>query len=687
MEGLEHVFNTRHGEYVLATRIAVGGMGEVFLALDPADAGMDRFVALKCLHSHLQDEPRIIEMFYREARLGSLFRHRNLVRVDDARMMNGRHTMVMEFAPGVTLRQVLDRLSERERFLPSHLVLQITEELLFALDYAHRLKRADGSSLGIIHRDLSPDNILIGFDGVVRLLDFGVAAAATTSHDSSLVGKVAYMSPEQVRGEAIDLRSDLFSVGTVYWEMLQGSAPFPRTDRIRALRDISEGSSSPPAATFGREHASDLDALWMRLHTKSRDERFPDARAAINALHVVQEKIGSVSNETLASFIQKLFPHEAAELQTICEKILRAPPPTENTLDMGNVDLYPDRREQDKSLTSIATVAAEASRVPPPMPVATGAPTAGSDNIQLSPTEFTTIQEIRRWRNQRNILIGTASVLLLVLAAVVFSLEPRTPEAPAPPVLHAVIRTTPAPSFVRINGELLPDKSPVTISGNLGDYYDLEIEHSGYVTALTSFILNEEVATSGLDVHLEPDRSSPFAPIGTLQVNYRPEDAVLSLNGVVESTTSPARIDAIPLNTLHTLRLEREGFQTLFVDVRLPTEDRLEFDLQMVEGVSLARLSVNSVPSGAAVSIDGQPVGVTPLQLLELPSQTTYSVSVRASGYKEWRRGVHLQSEDIVVSAQLEREPARTRGDSGTAGTGTTSAQERAPDLPYRMLE
>lgn len=380
----------------------MGGMGEVFLALDAENP--DRFVALKVLHAHLHDEPKVVEMFYREARLGALFRHRNLVRVYSAGVIRARPSMVMEFVPGVTLRQLLDRLEERGETFPTFFVLDTMRQLAEALGYAHRLTGADGEPLGVVHRDLSPDNVLIGFDGVVRLLDFGVAAAATSANELGLAGKIAYMSPEQCRGEPLDARADLYALGTLYWEMLQGRAAYPRTDRILALRAITEEGLPPPAASSGRELATDLDGLWERLHTKYPRDRVGDASRLVLALDALIQKLDAPPHEPMGGWVQRLFPHESEELRTVCEKILRAPAPTENTVDL-DYDSF--------SLSS--DVPSKREVKPPPAPVSIGADTAEVDHIQLSPTEYTSVRHIRRWRIRRNLFLFVAVALLAAL--------------------------------------------------------------------------------------------------------------------------------------------------------------------------------------------------------------------------------------------------------------------------------
>lgn len=674
---MSHVFNTRHGEYVLASRIAVGGMAEVYLALHPAAAGMDRFVALKCMHPHLHDEPKVVEMFYREARLGALFRNPHLVRVDDVRLMEGRHTMVMEFAPGVTLREVLDRMHERQELFPTPYVFAILRQILDALFYAHSLKRADGVSMGIVHRDLTPDNVLIGFDGEVKLLDFGVAAAATTSNDATLTGTVAYMAPEQIRGEPLDLRADLFSVGTLFWEMIQGESPYPRTDRIRALRMITETTLPAPAATTGRDGSEEIDALWQRFHAKEPNERFPDARAAMHALNALEASRGASTLPALDRFISRLFPHESAELRTLQEKILRTPPPTEHTIELSDSASFPEPTADDDSPTREA-FASDETQAWTPQP--NGTPVAARPVDGPKPPD----------RPTRAILI-VAIVLLAALLIGAFTLvwvQLRAAE-PAPRIpAQQVIDLAPAGAVLQVAGASLEGGSRVVLLGTVGDVIALRAHAPGYLPREQQLQLVEDADTVAF--HLERDPRFPEAPVGELWVHYTPEDAELSINGELRAGQSPADLRGIPLEKLHVLRLAREGYQTLFVDLQLTTSERQELNLELVEGVTLSRLSVNSDPEGATVLLDGQPVGETPLEALQLPAFRTYAVELQRAGYQGWKRALHLSRDDRRLDAKLTATaaPRPTRGARPqAAGTSADEPEASSAPLPYRMLD
>ena len=170
------IFNKPFGRYRLIKKIAMGGMAEVFLAMKRGPGPFDKLVALKCILPHVNDDPRHVEMFYREARLGGLFTHSNLIDVYDAEPIEGRHTMAMEFVPGHTVEDLVERAGT-SGIAPRH-ALAIVADAALGLHHAHNVRDIDGTPLGLVHRDVSPHNILVGYDGIVRVFDFGVAVGA-----------------------------------------------------------------------------------------------------------------------------------------------------------------------------------------------------------------------------------------------------------------------------------------------------------------------------------------------------------------------------------------------------------------------------------------------------------------------------------------------------------------------------
>ena len=211
------------------SRIAVGGMAEVWKAEASFEAGDGHIVAIKRVRPEIAGQPTYLAMFQDEARLGMLLRHPNIVRVYDVREIAGTYIMVMELVDGVALKALLDVAVAHERPMPMGPALYVARELARALDYAHQARDARGEPLGVIHRDVSPHNLLLGSDGKVKLTDFGLADATinvASVEDGLSGGKLGYLVPEIVQQQRGDQRVDIFAFGIVLWEMLAGRRLF-----------------------------------------------------------------------------------------------------------------------------------------------------------------------------------------------------------------------------------------------------------------------------------------------------------------------------------------------------------------------------------------------------------------------------------------------------------------------------
>lgn len=215
----------RLGRYEVLLPIASGGMATVYLAHSTGLAGFEREVALKLTHGHLLHNPEFVTALMDEARLAGRIRHPNVVSVHDVGEDGDRVYIVMDYVEGDSLAGLQRKLKKRDALLPLPIALRILDDVLGGLHAAHELRDTDGTSMGVVHRDVTPHNILIGVDGVSRLTDFGVAKAASrlTNTATGLVkGKIAYLAPEQARGQRIDRTCDVWAAGVVAWELFSG---------------------------------------------------------------------------------------------------------------------------------------------------------------------------------------------------------------------------------------------------------------------------------------------------------------------------------------------------------------------------------------------------------------------------------------------------------------------------------
>jgi serine/threonine protein kinase len=234
------------GRYVVKKRLAEGGMAEVYLAEAIGPEGFAKDVVIKVVRSFLASDQQFIDMFIAEARLSSRLNHANVVQIFDFGKHDDSYFIAMEYVRGASLFDLRKRCRERGVPFPPTLVAEIGAQVARGLQYAHGLSDK-GKPLAIVHRDVTPHNVLLSFDGAVKLTDFGIAKAST-SHTAPgiLKGKFAYMSPEQARGELVDARTDLFALGIVLWEMLTGGRLFDGDSEMAVLRAVQESLIAPP---------------------------------------------------------------------------------------------------------------------------------------------------------------------------------------------------------------------------------------------------------------------------------------------------------------------------------------------------------------------------------------------------------------------------------------------------------
>ncbi len=261
----------RFGQYVLLRRIARGGMAEVFLAQQKGLEGFDRRVAVKRILPHLADAPDFLKMFLGEAKLAAQLSHPNVVHIYDFGKVENDYFIAMEFIDGVHAGQLYKHGVEKER-MPPTMVARIGADAANALHYAHELRNSAGQPLGLVHRDVSPANIMVSFDGVVKLCDFGIAKAAMLSdqltNPGQVKGKYAYMSPEQTIASPLDGRSDVFSLAIVLWELLAGKTIVGRGDAVDAMRAIRDGKLTPILQAAPKTPPALAKALTWALQTR-----------------------------------------------------------------------------------------------------------------------------------------------------------------------------------------------------------------------------------------------------------------------------------------------------------------------------------------------------------------------------------------------------------------------------------
>lgn len=304
----------RFGRFDLLGRVAVGGMAEILLARDSIEGAGSRQVIIKAVRGEFAEDGDFAKMFLDEGRLAMRLTHPNICTVYQCGRHNGRFFIAMEYVHGHTLREMMVRAAKRGRAMPIPLLLRIFALVAEALDYAHRAKDSQGRELAIVHRDVSPHNIMIRYDGVVKLLDFGVAKAAHGQHSTesgALKGKFSYMSPEQALGDPVDSRADVFALGVCIFESVTGRRLFHRKAQYDTLKAILE-VDPPPLSAFRDDVPDELEAIVKRALAKDPEQRY---QRAADLAHDLEGLLGGLravaSTARIGELMEELFQEEA----------------------------------------------------------------------------------------------------------------------------------------------------------------------------------------------------------------------------------------------------------------------------------------------------------------------------------------------------------------------------------------
>src|SRR5271170_2903392 len=272
-------------------------MATVFLARLSGVGGFQRFTAIKRLHPHLAREPEFIEMFLEEARLAARIHHPNVVPILEIGTSEEGYYIVMEYVEGDTLGRLLARSAQTGLRLPTKVGLRVIIDMLAGLDAAHELKDDDDNPFGIVHRDISPQNVLVGVDGSSRLSDFGVARATSklsTTRTGQLKGKLAYMAPEQAKGaKDIDRRADIFAAGVVLWEVLACRRLFKGDGEADTLNKVLN-EPIPPVRSLAPMVPAALEAVVARALERDRTKRFATAAEFADSLERASRVVGAL---------------------------------------------------------------------------------------------------------------------------------------------------------------------------------------------------------------------------------------------------------------------------------------------------------------------------------------------------------------------------------------------------------
>ena len=307
----------RIGRYTVVRRLAVGGMAEVYLARHEGPKGFAKLVVIKRVLPGLDQADKFLAMFLDEGRLAARLSHPNIAQTFELGDHEGTFHIVMEYVPGESLARLVKRAGADEKPIPEGVVLRVVMQVLEALDYAHDLKGDHGDWLKVVHRDVSPTNVIITYHGAVKLLDFGIARSATHEHHTQIgtvKGKGGYMSPEQALGSPIDQRTDIYAVGSLLYLLTTGVGPFDSLDDVFAMiRAAIDGRFQKPSALSPAVNAQ-LEKITLKAMAQKAEDRYPTAAAMLADLedYAASQRLFP-SARSLTAYMRQLFP-ERVEL-------------------------------------------------------------------------------------------------------------------------------------------------------------------------------------------------------------------------------------------------------------------------------------------------------------------------------------------------------------------------------------
>ncbi|MBK8994773.1 MAG: serine/threonine protein kinase [Myxococcales bacterium] len=419
------------GRYALFDALAAGGMATVHLGRLLGPVGFARTVAIKRLHEQFAADPEFVTSFLDEARLAARIRHPNVVPTLDVVADQGQLFLVMEYVQGESVSRLLKLLKKRDAVMPLRIAVATVAGALQGLHAAHEARSEKGEALCIVHRDVSPQNILLGADGVPRVLDFGVAKAVGrlhTTHSGGLKGKLAYMSPEQVRGLPVDRRSDVFAASIVLWEMLTHSRLFG-ADNEAAMLDWVLTKPIPPPSTLAPDVLPDLDAVVLKGLERDPERRWQTAREMALAL---EDCIPLPSAAQISAWVEGV---ASATLHERAERVAEVESATSDAGDHKSAVLAELRASEPATRADTPAFASSPFASVPPGEVQTGSRSAAISLVTSTPPGPT------HSRLLVPLLAAVLGLLVVTLGTVLWMLGRAEPSTAATPPEVSVART------------------------------------------------------------------------------------------------------------------------------------------------------------------------------------------------------------------------------------------------------
>jgi serine/threonine protein kinase len=654
-----------YGSYQLIKRLATGGMAQIYLARQTGLEGFEKLLVVKRILPHLGENEEFVRMFLDEARIAARLNHPNIVQIFNLGQQDNSFFIAMEYIHGEDVRRVWKRADAMQREFPIPLVCRVVMDACAGLDYAHKKADQNGKPLNIVHRDISPQNILVTFDGGVKVVDFGIAKAAdqaTVTRSGVLKGKYSYMSPEQASGQKLDCRSDIFALGVVLYELLTGTRLFKRTSDLQTLKAVTDCNVIPPSQVNPRVPA-DLDPVVMKALAKRVDDRYQESVQLQLALEdwLVKNQRPS-SSAHLAAFMQEIYAErldrEAKEGRVVVEEVESLSPksaegspnsPASSKESAGIRSKAPARSSGQHKVAEAQTESTTADR-PPGRAIPSRSDGARTIETPRHPSGVrpTLAQTPRAMDSRRSFPMQTGELSMSMSVTETMHTRRGVPRWMwaviavlligglgmfAAPYLRVASRTPPSPTLV---SRPMPAEPPVAAKVQLFS------EPSG-----------AQVSLAGEAIDARTPCVLPSRPAGRYAIALRLEGFKAYQTQIDIPATGELRLPIV--------RLEREP-----APVTPPApEQTVSAPEHHASAPKKIAFTVKSEPPGATVFVDGQQIGTAPATVT-LESRHTAAVRVELAGFRATERRVRVRQSDQEELIRLESASAPPSHATGT---------------------
>jgi serine/threonine-protein kinase len=674
------------GKYELLKQLAVGGMAEIYLARQSGPEGFSKLVVIKRILENLAAQERFVQMFLDEARVAARFNHPNIVQIFDLGREEDAFYIAMEYIPGEDIKALVRRCAKRRQRIPIEHVVKIFSGVLDGLHFAHAQKTLDNEQVGVVHRDVSPHNIIVSFQGNAKLLDFGIAKARSeisTTIPGRVKGKHAYMSPEQVHAQELDGRSDIFAAGIVMYELLTWSRLFKRSKHIETLRAVCEAPIRPP-----RELNPDIDpaleSIVLKALARERGQRYQTAQQMQMDLEDYLLQSGKRSNPVLiGQFMQQLFSDKLEAQEKALTQV--------HAENLESAVLQAEEKESGPDLVAFLDMFFDDGTK--------GDRTPGSLGRDGSAPEFTPSGEYTPAQlPEQDLLAGGHRSEIpprargeymprrapppkppdgMDVKHVAPSRQRREARAPAEP---AAAEPQPAP-IDPLTGDIM-DPGAGGAGLDAGTDYAAELDPLGKSSKkgkIIGFLVLLLILGGGgfLLYHFRDQLATDEAPaVGMVEVVSVPGGADVYLDGEHQMARTPMEIDGIEPGVEHELRVSLPGlpaWETQFTleDTTEPLTIKAILSKEAAEkarmrgepiifgiaGEGRGAIQVSSDPPGAQIFLDGVAVGKkTPATLANVAADRDHVILLALEDHAPSFERLHLEA-DQTAEVKLGLEP------------------------------